>query len=118
MILSVILIVVLAAFNTVFFQLNTVSELSQAQWITYGFINFGLVCPFIVSLLPMNKSDIKAGVVSTAIVYGVLELIVGIVLLAFHFKDTAWTLSIQVVMLAVAFVVCLSVYSIERRKNL
>lgn len=118
MIRSITLLIIIAVFNAVFFLLNTVGELSQAQWITYGFINCGIAFPFVVSMIPMNKPEIKASVVSTAIVYGVLELIVGIILLACQVNELIWPLISQVIMLAITLILCLSIYTIDKRKNL
>lgn len=118
MIRIIILLIILAVFNAVFFLLNTVDGLSQAQWVTYGFINCGLLLPFAVSMMPMKRPEIKASIVSTAGVYGVLELIAGVILLACNVEDMVWPLISQVIMLAIALVMCLGIYTIDRRKNL
>lgn len=99
-------------------MLNTPDDLSQGQWVTYGFINCGIVFPFIVSIIPMNKPEIKASMVSTAVVYGVLELIAGIILLACKVENFVWPFISQIIMLAIALIICLSIYTIDKRKNL
>lgn len=118
MVRTIILIILLAVFNIVFFLLNTVNNLSYSQWITYGFVNCGIALPFLVSIIPICKPEIKASVVSIMIVYGVMELIIGITLLACQVKDITWPLIIQLVMMAIAFILSLGIYTIDKKKSI
>ncbi len=118
MIRLIIFLIIIAVFNTVFFLLNTDGDLSQSQWVTYGFINCGIVFPFIVSIIPVNKPEIKASMISSAVVYGVLELVAGIILLAYKVEYLVWPFISQIIMLAIALIICLSIYTIDKRKNL
>lgn len=66
----------------------------------------------------MNKPEYKASIVSVAIGYCVVEMIVGIILLACQVKGLAWPFIAQTAMFAITLMICLGIYSLDKRKNL
>lgn len=99
-------LIFLIVFNLLFFLLGG-TERSVTEWISYGFVHFAYLCILSIPLFCKKRNGrtvLNASLYLRALIYFIIELILGIVFMAFNPDNIFWPSIIQGVVAAVFLV--------------
>ena len=99
-------LIFLIAFNLLFFLLGG-TERSVTEWISYGFVHFAYLCILSIPFFCKKRNGsavLNASLYLRALIYFIIELIFGIVFIAFNPENILWPSIIQGVVAAVFLV--------------
>lgn len=110
-----ITIVLLIIFNAIYFASMGIDG-NASTWITYGFMSISLLSIIAFNVIHFNKMEVKMRAVFNSVIYGIVELIVGIIILLINPETVVWTIVVQGTIFGIALIAQLMCLFIDSQR--
>ena len=106
------MLLLLLGFNALFFICSG-SDNSLSVWISYGYVNYAILLPFVISGLKWKRTDFKYVAMSATLIYTAIAFVLGIALMLIDPANYKWSLAIN----TIPFIICAFTLMLIRTAN-
>jgi hypothetical protein len=90
------MLLLLLGFNALFFICSG-SDNSLSIWISYGYVNYAILLPFVIAGLKWKRTEFKYVAMSATLIYTAIAFVLGIVLMLIDPANCKWPLVINTI---------------------